>query len=154
MNKSQLRQLIKESIKGLINEQGAQFCDKSTNSFCATNWFGSNVTNFDVWMRTFFNNVPKQNSNPGQCPYLVAFNNFSYSANYLMQTAPNPQMIQGNTLSNWDDIKNVANSAWGVGPAMGTGWLTNINVKNKFKMKMARAKYSQCMSDTSICCPF
>jgi hypothetical protein len=115
-------------------------CNSGSSSPCATNWFGNIASNpsISTWMYT----LPyTQNVNPNLCPYLTIFNNLMPQATAIMQNAPNPQYVQGNTLSNWNDIKNAANIS-GLGQPQ----------KNQFKRKMAKAKYAQCMSDTPNCC--
>ena len=170
MKKSQLRKIIRESIKGLMNEQGCptvpyneQGCNvplqTNTNSCmntwgqipCVQQWGPGRGTTTETINQT--NQGPWWFANwvlPKQC------GDYDWAANKLVNQAQsiiNNQLLATNiqptitTFNNWGDIRNAANEAFGAHPHSAS----NQPNKFKFKKKMVLGKYAQCMKQSCGC---
>ena len=136
MKQSKLRNIIRESLKELVNEQTT--CDTSPQSACARQWFGNQVTSpwaMD-WMSTHdCSNYQsamdiERGSIPGFATGPSGGNTIGQQA-YSIGTAASSNPI--GPYNNWNDIKNDANARGLVQPQ-----------KGQFKRKMAKYQYTQC----------
>ena len=150
MKKTQLRKIIKESIKELINEQQQGGCTAPLNQGppatwgnepCIQTWSVGGGFGNTVMVKPWFRNWVLSRTCAN---YTWPANNLPLQAEAIMAASPNPQT---GSYNNWTDILNAANAAWGAGAAS----QPYQPQKFKFKSKMAKGMYSQCMKQACGC---
>ena len=144
MKKSQLRKIIRESIKGLLTEQ---ICDNTPSGACAQQWFGSRA----IKMTNFMGN--KQCT--GHYNFDGAYNHYYgktqniisawYSASYnLLGYFPENELNNILNATTYQQINNSVNIMAG---------LANIHggQRDKLKRVMAKHKWANCMINECSC---
>ena len=137
MKKSQLRKIIRESIKELINEQSP--CDNTMNGSCAQQWLPPtlnwpNMTNFAC---------------TGNPHYNGAMNNHWTGATSIMTQTITSTVGPSYTINpngNYSDINNFVNS---INQFSGN----NIQQpqKGQLKRKLAKGYWAYCMNQACNC---
>jgi len=148
MKKSQLRKLIRESIKGLVNEQSN--CDNTPQGACAQQWLKPNLANDFLPSshactggNTYYNMGTSQIY---QAIVNVAGYNGSTASPAEIAAAAN--CFSGNSFQgapqNWQDIetkcKNYSNVAG-----------LTVQQRGKIKRKMMKARWGECMHYACNC---
>ena len=138
MKKSKLRNIIRESIKGLMTEQGP--CDISPTSACAQQWFAHKASNYTSWM----------NRNICQFKNKHYFNLLISLGVALDQSeggtiSQNPQweseaLVFMTGLNSWSDIKSKANT-----------YNLPQPYKGRAKRKASKLSYIDCMVPLCSC---
>ena len=126
MKKSQLKNIIRESIKELINEQSP--CDNTMNGSCAQQWLPSNMNwpnmvNFACTGNQTYSGVQSNQYNGAM--NLLTNNGFT-------GTIPN--------INNYQDISNFVNGTGITGP-----------VRAQIKRKLAKSYWGDCMKTECNC---
>jgi len=152
VKKSQLRNIIRESIKGLITEN--QGCNIPLQLDNFTGGINQNVPCVQQWASVWYNGSAIRNKSwfinfalPKQCgDYNWAANKLEQKAQDIMsQFAPNTPTTQ--TSNSYMDIHNAANEGFGVGSSSAQ----YQPYKFKFIRNMILGKYAQCMKQSCGC---